>query len=335
MSPYHRFVRPGTRWLVLLGLLGVALLGWLVLAVERTESPSWPVLVATLVGIIGLAVAPWLILTARRLGAGQAGGVAFGRLASHAAVLAGAGVAFGLLFIVVFRDRPELAAGVTVFSVVLAGLLALVGGVLLPWIFALARTVARERAARVRADERAGMAAHLHDTVLQALTLIQKRTDEPAVRRLARSTERELRAWLYSDGSELTDDFAGTVQAAVADIEDRYAVAVELITVGTRPLDPPAQAMVGALREAVTNAARHAGVHRVSVFAEVGEPEMTALIRDRGRGFDVSAAAQAGGRGIADSIQARMRQHGGTAAIRSTAGEGTEVELRMPLAAGT
>jgi signal transduction histidine kinase len=324
-------MRMRTRWLVLMGLLGAVLVGWLAWAFEHTEPPIWPVLVADVVAVVGLAVGPWLVLTARRLSPEPAARGALGRVVLHAAVIGGVGIALSVVFMVIFRDEPHLSTAVAGFGILLAGLFALFGGVLLPWVYVLARTVTQERAARVRAEERAGMAAHLHDTVLQALTLIQKRTDEPGVLRLTRSTERELRGWLYGEPHAAADDFAGTVKAAVAEIEDRYAVTVELITVGTRPLDEPGHAVVGALREAVTNAARHAGVRRVSVFAEAGAAEMAVLVRDRGGGFEVSA--RGGGRGIADSIEARMRQYGGSATVRSTVGEGTEVELRMPVAA--
>jgi signal transduction histidine kinase len=212
-------------------------------------------------------------------------------------------------------------------SILASALVALVGGILLPWGYLVTKTITRERTARVRAEERAQLAAHLHDSVLQALTVIQKRTEEPAVRRLARGTERELRAWLY--GRPAAGDFAGGVTAMAEEIEDRYDIAVELVTVGTRPLDAQAGAVLGAVREALTNAAKHAGVRRVSVFAEVTDEEVLAVVRDRGRGFDPSV--HTGRRGIADSIRRRLDQHGGASEIRSTPGEGTEVELRMPV----
>jgi signal transduction histidine kinase len=330
---YDRFVHMKARWLVLLGLLGAALVGWLVWAWEHTEPPAWPVLIADIIAVVGLAVGPWLILTARRIGTDPAGREALRRVVLNAAVIAVVGVALGLAFMVIFRDEPHLATSVPGFAILIAGLLLLFGGVMLPWVLVLTRTVTQERAARIRAEERADVAAHLHDTVLQALTLIQKTTEDPGVLRLARGTERELRAWLY--GAQPTDDgdFTGAVRAVAADVEDQYAVTVELITVGSRPLDGPTRAVIGALREALTNAARHAHVRRVSVFAEVGDAELSALIRDRGCGFDLSVPNGVDRRGIADSIEARMRQQGGTATIRSIVGEGTEVELRMPLAA--
>jgi len=117
-------------------------------------------------------------------------------------------------------------------------------------------------------------------------------------------------------------------------VEDRFDVAVELVAVGTCPLDGPPRAVVGAVREALTNAAKHAQVRRVSVFTEVSGAEVFALVRDRGRGFDPAARPGGDRRGIADSIEARMAGQGGSAVVRSAVGTGTEVELRMPLSRG-
>ncbi len=114
-------------------------------------------------------------------------------------------------------------------------------------------------------------------------------------------------------------------------MEDAFDVVVELVSVGTCELDPRSRAVVGAMREALTNSAKHGGTRRVSVFAEVTESEVFALVRDRGRGFDPAVRSGANRRGIADSIERRMAHEGGTAAIRTAPGEGTEVELRMPL----
>jgi signal transduction histidine kinase len=317
-----------TRWLVALGCLGFVLVGWLVWAIGHTEPPSLPVLISDLVAVTGLAVGPWLILVGRRLvrtlGADPRAGVLFNRAMVMAAFMA----IGGPLLAVISLGTPY-SMVLAMLSLLGGGLLAVIGGIVVPGLYLLVRTITSERAARVRAEERAEMAAHLHDSVLQALTVIQKRTEEPEVRRLARGTERELRAWLY--GRPARGDFAGGVTAVADEIEDRYDVTVELVTVGTRPLDPAANAVLGAVREALTNAARHAGVRRVSVFAEVTDDEVLVLVRDRGRGFDPSVHSGADRRGIAGSIVGRMAQHGGTAAIRSAPGEGTEVELRMPL----
>jgi signal transduction histidine kinase len=284
-------------------------------------------MVMVVVAVVGLAVGPWLVLVARRLRREPEADRVFRRLVLIILLVPATATTLALLG----GGESWDVAVAALMSVALAGLMGLVGGVLVPWVFLLTRTVARERAARIRAEERSTVATHLHDTVLQALTLIQKRTDEPAVLRLARSTERELRAWLYGARPADVDDFAGAVRAVTAQIEDQYAVTVELITVGTRPLDEPVRATVGAVREALTNAARHAQVRHISVFAEVTETEVLALVRDRGRGFDPSTSPGPDQRGIPDSIEARLRRHGGTATIRSAVGKGTEVELHLPL----
>ncbi len=333
-ATYHRIMPLRTRWLVVLGLIGAALVGWFLWTAAHTEPPPLPVLLADVVAVVGLAVGPWLILTLRRLRDEPEARTVMWRVVLHSGLVAGVGIALGLVFVLVFRDEQHLSMAVAGFSLVVAGLLALVGAVVLPWVFVLARTLTRERAARVRAEERAGVAAHLHDTVLQALTIIQKRSNDPQdVQRLARSTERELRAWLYGAPLTGTDDFAAAVTSVAHEVEDRFGVTVELGVVGTCRLDGRAQAVVGAIREALTNAAKHAGIRRVSVYTEVADDELLALIRDRGRGFDPSVHSRLSGRGITDSIEGRLHQHGGTATIRSTLGGGTEVELRAPLAA--
>ena len=316
-----------SRWLVALGCVGFVLVGWLVWAIGHTEPPSLPVLISDLVAVAGLAVGPWLILVGRRLvrtlGADPRAGVLFSR-----AMVVAAFIAIGGPVLAVLTLGEPYSAVLAILSLLGGGLLAVVGGIVVPGLYLLTRTITSERAARVRAEERAEVAAHLHDSVLQALTVIQKRTEEPEVRRLARGTERELRAWLY--GRPANGDVAGAVTAVADEIEDRYDLTVELVTVGTRSLDGPTNAVLGAIREALTNAAKHAGVRRVSVFLEVTDEELLVLVRDRGRGFDPSVHSGPDRRGITDSVVGRLAQHGGTAAIRSAPGEGTEVELRMP-----
>jgi len=323
--------RPSTRRLVLAGCLGLALVGWLVWAMSNTEPPPLPVLVADVVAVLGLAVGPWLLLAGWRLPREPSAGRAFWRAVRAAGLI----VAGGLVFVVAIGagtpEQAEIAASVAILTVLAATVLTLVGGVLFPWLFLLTRAVTRERSARVRAEERAEVAAHLHDSVLQALTLIQKQTGDPAVLRLARGTERELRAWLYGAAPTGGEDFGAAVRTVAEEVEDRFAVTVDLVAVGTCPLDGRTRAVVGAVREALTNAAKHAQVRRVSVFAEVADAEVVALVRDRGHGFDPSVHNGGDRRGIADSIERRMRQQGGTATIRSAPGQGTEVELRMPL----
>lgn len=344
------------RWLVLTSCFGLLPVAWLVWA-WNTPPPPAPILVADAIAMVGLMVGPWLVLVGRRLihqmnppaqpaaenasrhadeTAGLRGGEAASRLEPEAGrVFSRLIIATGLIAIggpiaaltigTFVIETPGMNAGLAVVSILTAAIVALVGGVVLPW-----RYLTRERAARVRAGQRAEMAAHLHDTVLQALTLIQKRSGEPGVLRLARRTERELRAWLY--GAPKGDDLATAVRALAEEIEDRFAVAIELGVVGTCGLDDASRAVLGALREALTNAAKHSQVRKVTAYVEAGEGEVLALVRDRGRGFDLGI--QSGQRqGIKGSIEGRMRSHGGVAEIRSTVGGGTEVELRMPMGA--
>jgi signal transduction histidine kinase len=173
---------------------------------------------------------------------------------------------------------------------------------------------------RARAEERADMAARVHDSVLQTLTLIQK--DPTDARRLARRQERELRAWLYP--TTATGTLADAVDAAAAEIEELHGVRVDVVHTGDAALDERTQALVLAAREAMANAARHSGADEVSVFVE----PTAVYVRDRGRGFDPDAVA-ADRRGLAESIRGRMERVGGSVKIVSTPGEGTEVELYL------
>ena len=342
---YHRLVdhpassttgarlRPG--WIVLLACVdGLVVAAFLWLA-EHTSPPSLPLLVLLGGAIVGVLVGPWAYLATRRLRGDSAAGRILRGVLLVGAALAVAGVTLAVVIATAGARGPDAAGSVAMLAILVAGLLLLVGVVVLPWLFLLARTVARERAARVRAEERAEVASHLHDSVLQTLTLLQKRTGDPAaMARLARHAERELRGWLFGGsrpaGGE--EDLVAALQAAAGEVEDRFGVSVELVTVGTCRLDERARAVVGAASEALTNAAKHAGVARVSMFAEVRDGHVVVVVRDRGSGFDQAIAGGRGGRGIPDSILGRIRRQGGEGTIRTTPGAGTEVELRMPVA---
>jgi signal transduction histidine kinase/phage shock protein PspC (stress-responsive transcriptional regulator) len=215
------------------------------------------------------------------------------------------------------------------FAVVVG--LALVIG---PGIMRLAHAFVTERQERVRADERADVAAHLHDSVLQTLALVQRRADDPReVVRLARMQERELRAWLLggdAPAANTSESLGAALEELAATIETDTGVPVEVVRVrdcaieGTEPL-------LLAAREAILNAARHAEAPAVSVYLEVEADNATVFVRDRGKGFDVDAVPADRG-GISYSIVGRMERAGGSASIRSTIGEGTEVQLRLPRA---
>jgi signal transduction histidine kinase len=204
-----------------------------------------------------------------------------------------------------------------------AGALALVAG---PWGWRLTS----ERSERIRLAERAAIAARVHDSVLQTLALVQRDADDaPRVRALARRQERELRRWLYGSGYGDAESFADALAAAVADVEEGHLTRIELATSGDAPLDNALGELVLAAREAMTNAAKHAKSPDISVYAEVEPTSVSVFVRDRGVGFDPGNVA-ADRRGIADSIESRLRRAGGSATITSSPGSGTEVELSMP-----
>jgi len=231
------------------------------------------------------------------------------------------GIALALAGAIVMLDhlgssRAFLAPGA------LAGAFALVLG---PWVWQLAR----ERGERIRLAERNKIAARIHDSVLQTLALVQRDADDPQrVRTLARRQERELRRWLYGSGYGTAHTFADALAEAAADVEEGHAVRVELATTGDASLDEPLTQVVLAAREAMTNAAKHAGTDEIAVYAEVDDSTASVFVRDRGAGFDRAAVA-AHRRGIAESIDARMQRAGGSATIQSSPGNGTEVELTM------
>jgi signal transduction histidine kinase len=209
-----------------------------------------------------------------------------------------------------------------------AGALLLIAG---PWVWRLAVDRDAERTARIRSEERSDMAARVHDSVLQTLALIQRHASEPRrVASLARRQERELRGWLYGDQA-LGDESASLVaalEAVAGDVEELHGVRVELASAGDCPVDSSAGALVLAAREAMTNAAKFAGVEEIDVYAEVTEDDIAVFVRDRGAGFDRSTVP-ADRRGLVDSIEGRMERVGGRAAVVTAPGEGTEVELHL------
>ncbi|TAL21355.1 MAG: ATP-binding protein [Frankiales bacterium] len=209
--------------------------------------------------------------------------------------------------------------------------LAVLGLVLLsaPWWVRLSSDLRHERRERIRSQERAEVAAHVHDSVLQTLALIRKAADDPReVQRLVRTSERELRGWLYRPTSTAETAFAGALEQAAAEVEEAHGVTVEVVVVGDCPTSPPLLALVAAAREALVNAARHAGVDTVRAFAEVMPDRVEVFVRDRGCGFDPDAVP-ADRYGIAQSVIGRMERNGGTAVVRSSPGEGTEVRLEV------
>ncbi|MBV9379495.1 MAG: PspC domain-containing protein [Streptosporangiaceae bacterium] len=203
-----------------------------------------------------------------------------------------------------------------------------------PWWLRIARDLVLERQARVRAEERADIAARIHDSVLQTLALIQRRADDPQkVVQLARLQERELRSWLFEgkapDDTDVT--LAAGVRQILEDVEGRYGIPVEAVTVGDCELDENLGALLAAAREATVNAAKWSGAEVISVFAEVEPAQVSIVVRDRGCGFD-PAEVPADRKGLAESVHGRMSRRGGTATVSTAKGEGTKVTLTMPRA---
>jgi signal transduction histidine kinase/phage shock protein PspC (stress-responsive transcriptional regulator) len=213
-------------------------------------------------------------------------------------------------------------------AVTIAGLSLIFG----PWLARLARQASDERRERIRSQERSEMAAHLHDSVLQTLALIQRSDSSRKMASLARTQERELRAWLYGRTGTLDEDsIRAAVDALAGRVEQMHHIRVDAVVVGDAPLDERARALVQACGEAMMNAAKHSGVEEVSVYVETDGDGTVAYVRDEGVGFD-PAAVPPDRRGITESIRTRMERFGGNATITSRTGRGTEVQLRLPAA---
>jgi phage shock protein PspC (stress-responsive transcriptional regulator) len=246
---------------------------------------------------------------------------AAGRALLGAALVVGGGLVF-LWLNDALRPARDVLLAVVVVVVALTLILA-------PWWLRLVRGLTAERAERIRSQERAEVAAHLHDSVLQTLALMQKRVDDPReVAALARRQERELRAWLNGRRAAGEQTVASSLEAVAADVEEAHGVPVEVVAVGDAPLDARAEALVAAAREALVNAAKFAPDGPVALYAEVAAERIEVFVRDRGPGFD-PARVPADRRGVRESIVGRMERHGGRAVVHTAPGGGTEVELVM------
>jgi len=292
----------------------------------------WPVALAA----IGSAViwargddedrAPWLQFSAvmRRNPAESL----LGDRASLPRVVVGALlVASGMGYVLATSDAlATVGSALLAIAVTAAGL----GLILGPWILRLYRQLTEERRERIRSEERAEMAAHLHDSVLHTLALIQRADAPMEMVTLARRQERELRQWLYAKPAPLAEErLKTTVEALAGRVEELHAVAVDVVVVGDERLDERSRAVVLACQEAAINAARHSGVPRVSVYVEAEPEAITAYVRDEGKGFDPETIPP-DRHGIRDSIRGRIERHGGTVTINSEPGGGTEISVYMP-----
>jgi signal transduction histidine kinase len=254
-------------------------------------------------------------------------------LAGVAAALAQVALGVALIvagvtvFLVSAPSVESPGAGILSMAAIAVGL-ALVFG---PWWWRLTHDLGVEHQERIRSQERAEVAAHIHDSVLQTLALIQRNAkDSRKVSTLARSQERELRNWLYGTPElDPGESLTAALERVRDEIEYLHGVAVETVEVGDCPVDERLVALVQSSREALANAARHSGASAVSAYLEVEPHQVTVFVRDRGRGFDLDEVPRHR-RGIADSIVGRMDRHGGKAVVHSEPGLGTEVELVMP-----
>jgi signal transduction histidine kinase len=245
--------------------------------------------------------------------------IAISRTGVGIALVIAAGFAF-------LQATGALGAARDVLLAVIAAVVVL-GVIFAPWVLRLIRSLTEERSERIRSQERAEVAAHLHDSVLQTLALVQRSDDPQQVAALARRQERELRAWLAgrpAPGQAAT--LAPALEAAAAEVEDNHGVPVEVVVVGDRDLDPAVEAVVAAAREAMTNAAKFGGSSTVDVYAECDPARLQVFVRDRGPGFDPQAIP-GDRRGVRESIVGRMERNGGRARITSDPQTGTEVEL--------
>ncbi|MFB4305802.1 PspC domain-containing protein [Actinomadura sp. GTD37] len=216
-------------------------------------------------------------------------------------------------------------------SVIIAMLIILTGVAVIvtPWVVRLWQDLDAERHERIRSQERAELAAHIHDSVLHTLTLIQRNAhDTREVQRLARSQERTLRTWLYQPRADPDRTFAAAIREAAGEVEDDHGVPIEIVCVGDTALDERLDAALQAAREAMVNAAKYAEAPSVSVYAEVADGEIEIFVRDRGKGFDLDQVP-ADRMGVRGSIIGRMERNGGKATVRTAPGEGTEVRLEI------
>jgi signal transduction histidine kinase len=209
--------------------------------------------------------------------------------------------------------------------VVVSGLAVVMG----PWLWRLGRQLSEERRTRIRSEERSEMAAHLHDSVLQTLALIQRSSSPTEMATLARTQERELRDWLFGHQDAAERTLAAAIEETAGRVEEAHQVRIEVVTVGEAPFEERLTPLIHSCAEALTNAAKHSQSRDISVFAEVEAEQVSVFIRDKGSGFDVDAIPS-DRRGIAESIVGRMTRAGGEARITSSIGEGTEIMLTIP-----
>jgi hypothetical protein len=302
--------------------------GWvhlLPLVVILGSAAAGMVLIADAVRLwLGLAPrqgAPWKQMTETRQ---RQGGIAWRAVSGVALV----GWAAFFAYTIVARMFAAYSLLQLIALLMVAGGVALVLGI--PVAIGAFLRVSRDKAGTAHDRERQRFAAHLHDSVLQTLALVQRQAHDPvAVARMARRQEHALRAWMAGEAELVSDTVVAALRDAVAEVEDEHAIAVEFTAIGDRALDPACEELVAAAREALRNSARHARGARVFVFCQVApDGRVEVFVRDEGPGFD-PATVPAERRGIRDAIVGRMAFAGGQAKVESACGEGTEVTLRV------
>jgi signal transduction histidine kinase len=331
LAPIERLAGRRETLMVVAGMVLLAIASLLLLrkwGLWLSDAIVWPVLLAAAGGALiwrqstapeAPARAPAVAPAAPRAPLLHLPADAASRALIGAALVVGGGLVFLWL-----NDalQPARASVLAVVVVLIAATL-----IFAPWWLRLVRGLSAERAERIRSQERAEVAAHLHDSVLQTLALMQRRVEDPReVAALARRQERELRAWLNGRRAAGDATVASALEGAAAEVEEAHGVPVEVVAVGDAPLDPGAEALVAAAREALVNAAKFAGESPVALYAEVAPGRIEVFVRDRGPGFD-PAAVPDDRRGVRESIVGRMERHGGRATVHTAPGAGTEVEL--------
>ena len=243
----------------------------------------------------------------------------------------GIGIALATIGVIVLATQGRGLAGFWDVGIASLAVLAGAGLIAAPWAVRLWADLRAEQEQRIRETERADIAAHLHDSVLQTLAMIQRKAEDPAeVTRLARAQERELRGWLYAGPRGSQASLASAVTEVAHEVEDLHGIPIELVVTGDRPLDVRGTELVRALREALLNAVRH-GAAPVSAYVEVGSEVVHAFVRDHGLGFETADVPQ-DRLGVRESILGRMSRQGGSAAVRRLE-DGTEVSLSLPVTA--
>jgi signal transduction histidine kinase len=297
-------------------VLGLVLLSRKALAIGAGDASLWPVAVAA----FGMLLA-W-----------SSGKVDWAAPYELARAVGGLTLAAGgvIGFIALNFGASAAPKALLLATLVLSGVVLVVA----PWLWRAASQVSQARLERLRAHERAEVAAHLHDSVLQTLSLIQRSAgDRATISSLARRQERELRDWLF--GKTVADkqrDFRASLSGLAGEVETLHGVPVEVVVVGDGPVDERSASVLSAAREAIVNAARHSGAERVDVYAELGPDALELFVRDTGRGFDMTAVPD-DRRGLSESIVGRMQRAGGHASVASEPGRGTEVSLVLPRSA--